>query len=136
MGITIKKCFIIRGLPGSGKSTFAKTLMSVMDLTVHCEADQFMYNEDGVYDWKPSKVKYAHNACFEKFQNAVAVGKNVIVSNTFTRMSEFEAYVKYATECGYEVTVMTVNNIHGNSSVHNVPEGTMTNMRSRFEPYL
>jgi hypothetical protein len=30
-------------------------------------------------------------------------------------------------------TVMTVENYHGNKSVHNVPEETMQKMRNRFQ---
>lgn len=40
--------FIIRGLPGSGKSMFARTIASSMDDTVHFEADMF-FERDGEY---------------------------------------------------------------------------------------
>ena len=45
-----KILYIVRGIPGSGKSTFAKTLGGI-----HIEADQYFVDGDGNYNFDGSK---------------------------------------------------------------------------------
>ena len=47
---------LIRGLPGTGKTTLAKT----MEGYAHFEADIFL-EVDGVYVYDPSRIKAAHD---------------------------------------------------------------------------
>ena len=53
----MKKLIILRGIPGSGKTTHARELMQYYineNATVtHFEADMFFTKSDGTYDWKP-----------------------------------------------------------------------------------
>ena len=53
----MKKLYIVRGLPGSGKSTFAEALVG-SDFLV-CEADKY-FMVDGEYKFDGSKLKDAH----------------------------------------------------------------------------
>ena len=48
---------LIRGLPGSGKSTMARAM--VADGYVHFEADMF-FTVDGTYAYNPSRIQDAH----------------------------------------------------------------------------
>jgi len=50
-----KVLYIVRGIPGSGKSTFAKTLGGN-----HYEADMYFIGESGNYNFDPTKIKDAH----------------------------------------------------------------------------
>ncbi len=43
----MKHLWIIRGLPGSGKTTLAKIIASGLDDTVHFEADMWMIDASG-----------------------------------------------------------------------------------------
>ena len=52
-----KILYIARGLPSSGKSTFAKTLGGT-----HFEADMF-FMVDGEYKFDHTKLKEAHEWC-------------------------------------------------------------------------
>lgn len=124
---------IIRALPGSGKSEFAK-LLAGGDVSKICEADQFMVNKDGEYDFNPKRLGYCHNQCMEKFKDLIHCGEPlIVVSNTSTTEREFKAYKEYAETNGYRVTVVVVENRHGNKSVHDVPEEAMGKMRERFQ---
>ena len=56
----MKKLILLRGLPGSGKSTFAKSISN--ESTGHIESDMF-FVKDGEYKFDGSKIKDAHNWC-------------------------------------------------------------------------
>lgn len=125
------KLILLRGLPGSGKSTFAKFLYT-RENTRHFEADMFfdIYNQN---KFDASLLSKAHSWCLENTKLSLENYYDVIVSNTFTQEWEMQPYFDMAKELGVEVTVLIVENYHGNSSIHNVPEETINKMRKRFE---
>jgi predicted kinase len=128
---------LVRGLPGSGKSTFANFIWN--DYAV-CEADKFFYDKEGNYNFDASKLKLAHVWCVNQVRTRMEDNKNnpqyypeIVVSNTFTQEWEMEQYFKLAEEYGYMVFTIIVENRHGNKSVHDVPDATMGNMLNRFQ---
>ena len=124
-----KVLFIVRGLPGSGKSTFAKTLGGQ-----HYEADMFFIDEDGNYKFDGTKIKDAHKWCqsFVKTDMMLEYPK-IVVSNTFTQEWEMKPYMDLAKKHGYKVFTIVVENRHGGNNVHNVPEDKIEQMANRFE---
>ena len=60
----------------------------------------------------------------------------IIVSNTFSRESEIAPYIELAEINDYEVTVMILENRHGNKSVHNVPEETLQRQETNIKNSL
>ena len=123
-----KTIILLRGLPGSGKSTTAKTF----GLPTF-EADDFFY-EDGEYKFDHSKIRDAHKSCQDRVRFAMENGINkLIVSNTFTEEWEMEYYFNLANELNYRVTSLIVENRHGNKSVHDVPQETINRMNNRFD---
>jgi predicted kinase len=127
----MNELIILRGLPGSGKSTFAKKLAIGLDAII-CEADSYFYDKDGNYNFDVTKLNKAHAESLNACLTAMVDGKNVIVSNTSTTDNEFKAYIDLATLYGYTVTSLIVENRHGNSSIHNVPSKSMDRMKQRF----
>lgn len=125
----MKELFLVRELPGSGKSTFAKALGGI-----NIEADMFFMDAEGNYNFDVSKIKDAHNWCRHSAMEAMKSGADkVIVSNTFTQEWEMEAYYLLAQELGYTVFSLIVENRHGGVSEHGVPEEKLEQMRNRFE---
>ena len=48
---------LVRGLPGSGKSTFANWIWNEYAV---CEADKFFYDKEGNYNFDAIKLREAH----------------------------------------------------------------------------
>ncbi len=124
----MKELFLLRGLPGAGKSTLAESLGGL-----HMEADKFFMYE-GKYEFDASKLKDAHAWC----QNAVKVymrneSERVVVSNTFTQEWEMQPYFDLAEEYGYRVYSLIVENRHGGVNEHGVPADKLEQMKNRFE---
>lgn len=120
---------IVRGLPGSGKSTLARDLAGRAGC-IHLEADMF-FVRDGEYDWRQGGEN--HFWCQEMFRTAVQHGMDVVVSNTFTRVSEMRPYVEFAKRYGASIRVIAAKGRYG--SIHAVPEETLSAMRARWEDY-
>jgi predicted kinase len=127
-----KVLFIVRGIPGSGKSTFAKTL--VKKDYCHKEADMFFVDREGNYKFEPSKIKDAHKWCQEEMDFLMRLEHSpVVVSNTFTQEWEMEPYFELAKKYGYKVFSIVIENRHGGTNEHNVPQEKVEQMKNRFE---
>lgn len=153
----MKKLILVRGLPGSGKTTFAKFLLmnleNDVDVSMFAADDYFYDPKDGKYVFDASQLYNAHLSCQQNVEIAMMRGDDayqdflsgdrqhepsctVIVHNTFTAKKELKVYLDLADKYGFEVTSLIVENRHGNISVHNVPEETMERMKARFDVKL
>lgn len=133
-----KILYIVRGVPGSGKSTFAKTLTNEYSI---CEADQyFVDKETGEYKFNFDELKIAHQWCRDEVEIRMKDNQvnyqfypTIVVSNTFTQEWEMEPYFKLAKKYGYTVFSVIVENRHGGENEHGVPEEKVQIMRERFQ---
>ena len=124
---------IIRGLPGSGKSTEAKKYLENSQHIVNIEADMFFTKETGAYIFNPSQLQYAHRWCLDTAKIFLRQEKTVVVSNTFTTFSEIKDYVTFAVTAKIPISIITMTNKFG--SIHNVPDYAMERMSNRFVPH-
>jgi predicted kinase len=129
--------FLVRGLPGSGKSTFASHIWNEYAI---CEADKFFYDKEGNYNFDGSKIKEAHAWCKNEVEIRMKDHQinqqfypEIVVSNTFTQEWEMKDYYDLAEKYGYKVVSLIVENRHGGKNVHGVPEEKLEIMRNRFE---
>ena len=128
---------LVRGVSGSGKSTFARF---IWNSHVICEADQFFVGEDGVYRFDASKIKDAHKWCRDKVETFMLDNQlngqfypEIVVSNTFTQEWEMDEYYKLAEKYGYMVFSIIVENRHGGINEHGVPNDKLEQMKNRFQ---
>ena len=123
---------ILRGLPGSGKSTWIKNTPDYRSRNyIICSADDFHIGEDGVYRFDPMNIGAAHAACLRKFLRAIEDyggvddSWTVFVDNTNLAVWEIAPYYRIAAE-GYALPTRIVR-IHCTyeqavaRNVHQVP---------------
>lgn len=128
-----KKLYLIRGLPGSGKSKLGLTIVGENHPQLQFEADQFFTLTDGTYQFEKEKIGEAHLWCQGMVHNAMIDGWSpIVVSNTFSQRWEMKAYYAMAELYDYEVTEITMTGkLHGN--VHEVPEEVIQRMIERWQ---
>ncbi len=136
------RVFIMRGLPGSGKSTW------VRDHVVHSHtsiqivsADSYhLVTEDGksVYRFKSENAKAAHDSCLREYLqnlNERHLGE-IIVDNTNLSAWEIAPYYRVAEALGHEVEIVHCVCSPSTSlarNTHSVPEGTILKMAARID---
>lgn len=125
---------IMQGLPGSGKSTFAK---EAGGLVVSAD-DFFVELGRGTYTFDAARLSEAHGQCFRRFIAAVAVQKTplVIVDNTNTTPMEISPYYLAAQAFGYDAEIVRVEcptYVAAARNTHGVLEATIHAMAKRMD---
>jgi hypothetical protein len=128
--------YLIRGLPGAGKSWLADTLAIGQS---YAADDYFM--KDGVYLFNVADIAAAHLQCQERTENALRNDPEsaVAVANTFTQRWELEPYLAMAERHGAMVTVIDLydggydDTELARRNSHGVPVHAIQTMRTRYE---
>lgn len=120
---------LIRGIPGSGKSTIAKQFNSSRN-HVHIETDMFWFLETGEYKWDASRLSEAHAWCLVETKKLLEKSIIPVVSNTFTTVKELKPYFDLARQ--FSITPNVILAQGGFKNIHNVPEATLKRMKDRF----
>ena len=119
--------YAFRGLPGSGKTSFAKSLNLKF-----FEPDQYFEKfNDNKYDFK--LLKKAHQYCYQSVKKELENGKSVIVSNTMTSQKEVKEYEDLARKLNVKFVSVILENRHNGKSIHDVPISSIQRMKERFD---
>ena len=116
--------YLVRGLPGSGKTSFARALGIEF-----VEADQY-FERIGKYE--NSLLSAAHDDCYCRAKAVLKDGSDVIVSNSSTSEPEVTRYVILAKKMEARFVSIIVENRHSGTSIHNVPPKVVEDMRQGF----
>ena len=133
---------LVRGLPGSGKNTFAEmvaTMLPVEDWTypVFSADDYFMEMDSAlrklIYKFDGAKIKLAHENCRKRTEEVMKMNvAKIFVANTFTQDWEMAAYYDLAKKYNYKIFSVIVENRHHGINIHGVPEEALERMEDRF----
>jgi len=128
-------CFIMRGLPGAGKSTLASRLGASI-----VSNDKFFTDENGEYKFNKDAISSAVAQCKTEFSYLLDYQQDVVVDNCNSRHWEYEWFVEKAEKAGYEVRVIEIlcrneeelRKMH-ERCIHNVPWEYMKTVLERWE---
>lgn len=126
------KVIILRGVPGSGKSTESKKYPDAYVVS----ADHYFIGKDGIYRFDMNKIASAHGQCKSRFEAALSEKKPVVVvDNTNTTVKELKFYVETARRAGYAVEIVRIDcdpEIAAARNVHGVPKASVLKMAERL----
>lgn len=129
----MKRVLILRGIQGSGKSTYARSLP---DATV-VSADDFFLSPSGRYEYDRERIQDAHTACFLRFMRAlVEEAKTVVVDNMNLEAWEIAPYYMTGTAFDYEVEIInffTDIETSAARNIHSVPKKDIERAAKRLK---
>lgn len=120
---SLPRLVIIRGLPGSGKTTMAIRYRN--EGYEHFEADQF-FSLEGEYRFDEGKLPEAHAWCLQQTRDQLAAGEYVVVANVFATIEDVRPYVELGVE--YQITEATGKG----KSRHGVPDAVLKRMKAMW----
>lgn len=142
------KCYVLQGVSGSGKSTYAKKLVAELmrgnrpeyvaeSGAIILSTDDFFLDKGGEYRFDGSKLGIAHAGNMRKFIDACRNEFEVVIcDNTNTSIAELAPYVAVADAFGYEVEIHFVKcdpAVAAARNTHGVPVHAVEAMARRIE---
>jgi len=143
----INKVVFTRGLPGSGKSTYARELQEKYhDSCFVYSTDDYWLRPDGEYDFNIELLGQSHvwnqrRAC-ETMEDEMDYGWDtiIVIDNTNTMFKEMKPYIYSALEFGYDIEFVVPDTSWAwdveecfMRNNHGVPYSTILKMYQRFE---
>lgn len=129
---------LVRGMPGSGKSSFGEMICRYDQFVSVISADDF-FMKDGRYQFNPAKLSEAHADCLARAKQGLVHGWLMVVANTFSCRWEMQPYLDLAKEIGCALRVVDLFDAGLTDqdlferNVHDVPYQTIVQMRKRWE---
>lgn len=123
----MSKLILVRGLPGSGKSTWVRTNFPGI---FHLEADMF-FMKNGMYFFEKSKLAQNHLTLQRIAKMILDEGADVVISNTFVHTWEITSIIYHPSVT--ESVVYRMTSMYG--TTHGVPEETVTRMKAQMEDW-
>lgn len=145
-----KNLTILRGLPGSGKSTYCRDKFPGLTPSrwappkwspLSISGDHFFTSMSGEYNFDPTKIGEAHTAArCDLITAMVNEVEQIVVDNTHSRKWEYADTILLAKSFGYKIDVIDLfdggcsDERLAERNTHGVPLEKITAMRERWEP--
>ncbi len=128
---------MVRGLPGSGKSTLCRLLSEEGKYPVFSFDDYFTDATTGEYDFRHEDNHIAYKHCAERVEEAMQKSVvRIFLDNCFTLEWEMEPYFKLAKQFGYRMMAVTVENRHGGINNHGISNEQVQKMAAKYKVVL
>lgn len=121
---------LIRGLPGSGKTTLARSIAD--SIRIHCVSADDFFDKLG-FEGHKQFIGPAHHYCLSSTERFLKNSESVAVHNTFTTLPEMKKYIEYIPKSG-NIGFVILETQGSFGSVHNVPKETLKSMEDRMVP--
>ena len=121
--------FIVRGHPGSGKTTYGKHILAQQPGTKHIEEDDFFTDAKGNYTFDKSRLKEAQEWCLTAVKKALTAGNNALISQDFTTRQEMAPFIAL----GYRTQIVEMGMDFPNT--HGVSKKVVEAKKEAFEPH-
>jgi len=129
-----KTLILIRGLPGSGKTSFAELLSEDGKYPVFSVDSYFTNKDTGEYRFNYKENHLAYKECEQNAKQAMESSvEKIFVDNTFTLDWEIEPYFKLASSYGYSVFTLTLENRHNGENVHELTDEQLIKMAKTYK---
>ena len=120
---------IIRGLPGSGKTTLAVKRYSHL---MRIETDMY-FNRRGAYRFTLETNRRAVEWFQDEVENMCASGLDFVVTGVLAAHTErLDEVIETGILYGYDIYIKTLTSQH--KTIHGVPERHLDGMRKSFTP--
>jgi predicted kinase len=130
-----RSLILLRGLPGSGKSTLGELLSEGKYPVV--SIDDYFTDSKGSYDFKYNENHLAYKSCEERVIELMSKGvEKIFIANTCTIDSEILSYKKLAHDAGYSFFAVTVENYHGQGNIHGISKEQIDKMAAKYKVNL
>jgi hypothetical protein len=145
----VAELYILRGLPGSGKSTLVELLRDNGQLSCldWLSTDRFWIRPNGDYDFNPKLIGKAHDwnfGCFKwsMSEHNINPPSQIVIDNTDTTYWEFKKYIEHAVSVNPSIKIILLEPATpwkfdaekcAEKNTHNVPPETIVKMLNRWE---
>ena len=143
------RLILVRGVPGSGKTTFARNNYPGVvcdagspdkNAAYMISADDFRIDECGNYAHDDVPAGIPHLECQMRVRDAIAAGcPQVIVHNTFVKLWEINPYFKISQACKVPLEVIRMPKISAEEAfsrnTHNVPMNVIQRMIDEMQDF-
>lgn len=128
---------LLRGLPGSGKTTLAKELSENGKYPVFSVDDYFTDPITNEYKFVFDQNHLAYKRCEESTKSSMQKGiTKIFIDNVFSLEWEMEPYFKLASEFNYQIFVLTVENRHKSKNIHHISDEQIQKMAEKYKVIL
>jgi predicted kinase len=128
------KLTLVRGLPGSGKSTFAQSRIGIANPNARLfENDQYFIDDKGRYNFNIKEILNAAHYCWQRTAQQLMQGGDAIVANTFVTKRYIMPYIHLGVQMDAKIEIVLCECNY--TSIHEVPDKVIDKMKLAWEAF-